>query len=364
MLHSNHMLAIALVLSALGAAEAGASAQRTFVASYGLTANAAFNCSIAKPCRAFSEALGVTSSGGEVIVLDSAGYGPVTITQPVSIIAAPGVYAGVSVSTGNGITVNGASIKVTLRGLQINGQGGASGIFVQQAGEVRIEDCTISNMGDNGVDTRAANSKTYVSNTVINSNANSGIYADAFSGPVALVVHRARLEGNQWGLFVRQGAQATVSQTSIDNNSQVGILSLVDNASAPSPNSRVAIESSTFDGNAVGVHAKNTLTPGAGSTIIHVSRSTIRGSSGPAAWGESVPAGVVLTTVIWLVSDTITGNAAAFRKNGSYIYLNASTITENAAHQMGSTAGGGFYTLSNNAIEIDPLLVLNPFSPQ
>ena len=36
----------------------------------------------------------------QVIVLDSAGYGPVTITQAVSIIAPAGVYAGVSVSRG------------------------------------------------------------------------------------------------------------------------------------------------------------------------------------------------------------------------------------------------------------------------
>ena len=37
-----------------------------------------------------------------MIVLDSAGYGPVTITQSVSITAPPGVFAGISVpNTGN-----------------------------------------------------------------------------------------------------------------------------------------------------------------------------------------------------------------------------------------------------------------------
>ena len=83
-----------------------AAAQRTFVASYGLTANTAFNCSVAKPCRAFSEAMGVTSPDGEVIVLDSAGYGPVTIAQSVSIVAPPGIYAGVTVATGTGIIID------------------------------------------------------------------------------------------------------------------------------------------------------------------------------------------------------------------------------------------------------------------
>ena len=44
----------------LAIADAGASAQRTFVASYGSPANTAFNCSLSKPCRAFSDAIGVT----------------------------------------------------------------------------------------------------------------------------------------------------------------------------------------------------------------------------------------------------------------------------------------------------------------
>src|SRR6185369_15949081 len=73
------LASIVFVLSMLGAADAVGSAQRTFVASYGVSANTGFNCSIAKPCRAFNEAITVTNLGGEVIVLDSAGYGPVTI---------------------------------------------------------------------------------------------------------------------------------------------------------------------------------------------------------------------------------------------------------------------------------------------
>ena len=101
---------------------ANAAAQRTFVASYGLTANTAFNCSIAKPCRQFSEAIGVTISGGEIIVLDSAGYGPVTIAKSVTITAPAGIYAGISVFSGTGVTVDGTGIDVTLEGLTITGR--------------------------------------------------------------------------------------------------------------------------------------------------------------------------------------------------------------------------------------------------
>ena len=115
-------------LIALALADSAIAVQRTFVASFGLSANTAFNCSLAKPCRAFSEALGVTSVDGEVVVLDSAGYGPVTITQGVSIIAPAGIYAGVTVSAGDGITINAPGAVVRLRGLSINGQGGNDGI--------------------------------------------------------------------------------------------------------------------------------------------------------------------------------------------------------------------------------------------
>ena len=115
-------LALSLCCVATGAA---AVAQRTFVASGGSDANP---CSLAAPCRSFGAAIAQTSSGGEVIVLDSAGYGPVTISQAVSIVAPAGVYAGVSVLSGTGIIVNAGAGIVTLRGLTINGLGGNIGV--------------------------------------------------------------------------------------------------------------------------------------------------------------------------------------------------------------------------------------------
>jgi hypothetical protein len=93
----------------------------------GADVNTASNCALAAPCRSFGAAIGVTNAGGEIIVLDSAGYGPVAITKSVSIISPPGIYAGVSVLSGQGITINTAGVEVTLRGLTVNGQGGSVG---------------------------------------------------------------------------------------------------------------------------------------------------------------------------------------------------------------------------------------------
>src|SRR5689334_19511287 len=128
---------IAALLASV-AHDALAASQRTFVASTGVDTHP---CTLAQPCRTFGAALAQTSAHGEIIVIDSAGYGPVTINKSVSIVAPPGIYAGLTVFSGDGITVNaGASDTVVLRGLTINGQGGNEGVVITHAGTVQVED--------------------------------------------------------------------------------------------------------------------------------------------------------------------------------------------------------------------------------
>ena len=102
-------------------------APRTFVSTSGNDASA---CSLVQPCRSFGAALAKTNSGGEVIVLDSGGYGPVTVFYPVSITAPPGVYAGITVTSGTGMLVRTAFVgtAVVLRGLTFVHQGGDTAI--------------------------------------------------------------------------------------------------------------------------------------------------------------------------------------------------------------------------------------------
>jgi hypothetical protein len=111
-------------LLALTVAISAEAAQRTFVATTGNDTNL---CTLLAPCRSFAAAMPYTDPEGEIIVLDSGAYGRVTITQPVTIEAPAGVYAGISVfASTNGIDVNAPGATVTLRGLSINGQGGIS----------------------------------------------------------------------------------------------------------------------------------------------------------------------------------------------------------------------------------------------
>ncbi len=114
---------------------------RTYVASNGLDTN---DGRLATPCRSIGAALAQTDPGGEIIVLDSAGYGTVVINKSVSVIAPPGIYAGITVTAGTGIDVT-AGV-VALRGLTIRGPGGMVGIHVGNA-TVRIDRCVISGLG-------------------------------------------------------------------------------------------------------------------------------------------------------------------------------------------------------------------------
>ena len=87
------------LLSALvgGRAEA---VQRAHVATYGLDSNTSSGCSVANPCRFFQAATTVVDPNGEVVVLDSGGYGAVVLTKSISLIAPTGVYAGISAFPG------------------------------------------------------------------------------------------------------------------------------------------------------------------------------------------------------------------------------------------------------------------------
>jgi hypothetical protein len=137
-------------LVALGACvvlSAAQAAQRTFVSTGGNDANA---CSLVAPCRGFAKAITVTDPGGELVVLDSGGYGFVTVNKNVTILSPAGVYAGISVfAAQDGVTVTAPATKVVLRGLTINGQGGNHGIRVQ-AGEVHVEATVISGAAGSG----------------------------------------------------------------------------------------------------------------------------------------------------------------------------------------------------------------------
>ena len=97
---------------------------RVFVSGTGSDSNA---CTFLAPCRTFQHAHDSVAAGGEIDVLTPAGYGPVIITQAISIQGHG--FSGISAASGaTAVTINaGGSDKINLRGLLIDGVGtGAS----------------------------------------------------------------------------------------------------------------------------------------------------------------------------------------------------------------------------------------------
>src|SRR5438093_3897309 len=86
-----------------------------------LTGSDTAACTVPDPCRTFTAALAKTNAGGEVIVLSSAGYGPFTVSQSVSIVSPAAMYAALAPTSGDAITVDADNAIVVLRGLTLNG---------------------------------------------------------------------------------------------------------------------------------------------------------------------------------------------------------------------------------------------------
>src|SRR5215470_10398257 len=143
------LLSTAALVATFASTDAYALSNRTFVSGTGNDANP---CSLAAPCRSFAGALAQTNAGGEIAILDTAGYGALTIGQAVSIVNEEGVEAGITVTSGDGITINaGASDVVNLRGLTLVGAGGVNGITFNSGATLNIQYCVIRGFTNNGI---------------------------------------------------------------------------------------------------------------------------------------------------------------------------------------------------------------------
>lgn len=152
-----YLLTISAIASfaILYATPAQAQATRTWVSGVGDDVNP---CSRTAPCKTFPGAISKTATGGEINVLDPGGFGTVTITKAISI-KSDHIEAGVLAAGVNGIIISSTipvGAKVLLQGLDIDGVNqsptpGLNGVQILGAAKVTIQDCSIRNFSQNGV---------------------------------------------------------------------------------------------------------------------------------------------------------------------------------------------------------------------
>jgi hypothetical protein len=267
----------ALLSALLIAQPAAALLNRTFVASTGINTG---SCAVSAPCRTFAYALTQTVAGGEIVAIDSAGFGPVTIDRSVALIAPPGVYAGVSVFSGTGVTIAaGASDVVVLRGLVITGLGGAPGVSVSQAAAVHIEKCLVAGfagVGGDGIDIVPSSPvNVFISDSIVRGN-QDGILADGFRAPTSrLEVSRTRIQDGVAGVELINITRASIVDSLIGHNT-AGIIAFVDATS--SVNADIAIDRTALvDNTNDSIVASGTFPP---RSVVNVSNATIAGNGG------------------------------------------------------------------------------------
>jgi len=227
------LLATALACS-LATTPANARA-RVFVASYGNDANP---CTFGSPCKTFQQAVNVVDAGGEVTAIDSAGFGPISISKSVTITSPDGVEAGiVPVSGGNAITIGaGATAAVELHGLTVDGSGvGMNGVVFNSGGSLTVNNSVVRNFTGNGILVQPSSGTVNftVTNTTVSNSGTVGIqYSPASGGPNANVildhvVANANVEGginiDTINMTACGETNVTIANTIVDVNESAGI---------------------------------------------------------------------------------------------------------------------------------------------
>jgi hypothetical protein len=140
-------------VTAIFSASAPSPSARTWVSA--ALGNDANPCTRNAPCLTFAAALAQTTAGGEIDVLDPGDFGPVTISQAVSIYADELGATGIMTSPGtSGIVINaGANDTVNLRGLIFDGANasGTSGVVFNSGAHLHIQNCVFRGFAMSGI---------------------------------------------------------------------------------------------------------------------------------------------------------------------------------------------------------------------
>jgi hypothetical protein len=229
------IIAAGLAALPIFSGSAWAQANRTFVSGHGSDTNP---CSLSAPCRSFQQAHDLTNAGGEITVLDSAGYGSVTITKSITITNPGGSEAGITTTSGEtAITINTpAAANITLRGLTLEGGGvGTNGILLNSSlpngpgslgGALNIIDCVVKDFTVDGIDLVPTNAGSgtinrmniVIANTFSLNNGAAGIALSPTSINPQASIYQTVLSGNSTGVLISDNTGRTVSALFVDSH--------------------------------------------------------------------------------------------------------------------------------------------------
>jgi Right handed beta helix region len=218
-------VAATLAMPLLSGAPAQAQATRTWVSGTGSDTNV---CSRTAPCQTWAGALAKTAAGGEIDALDAGGFGPLTITQSITIDGGGGQVASTLAAGTNGIIVSaGATDIVVLRNLRFqgslgNGSGGSpglNGILFTSGAQLIVDKCDITGFSANGINI-TGNGYAAVYNTSIANVGNAGVLALGSSSQVK--VENVRIDGSKFGVAIAAGSKLTFSH-SVSSNATDGV---------------------------------------------------------------------------------------------------------------------------------------------
>lgn len=258
------------------------------------------------PCQTFQGAVNQVAAGGTVIVLDTGGYGPVTIGKALTIDAPPGIVAFIHPPSGNALSVAaGATDTVVLRGLSLN-VGTGDGIAVSSVGALHVENCTIVGFASAGLRFASAG-QLYVKDSTFSSNGAEGILVAPATGTASAAIDRCRLEGNggpsQTGALVAGNNSVVTVRDSVASGNFRGFQA----GKLAGQTVQLNVESCVTTGNVVGLFTAN----GAG-TLLRASNTVVTNNIlyGIEAQGVS--------DILSRSNNTVEGNAAAQTFSGTY----------------------------------------------
>lgn len=190
---------------------------------------------IATPCRTLQYAHDATTAGGEIDVLDSAGYGAIVIGKAISIVGDGSVAGVLGSAGGTAVTINaGQNDAVTLRGLTIEGAGTATyGVVLKSGGYVEISRCVVTAFTETGIDLQMTSGapRVVVSDTTLSRNGGVGFrYFQTTPSTVSpnIVINRVDSHHNgSIGYYIQQNsagdATLDMRHSTASNNVNYGL---------------------------------------------------------------------------------------------------------------------------------------------